>query len=98
MMSEQLDSYLSGRWVRGEGVETRLVDPVNGDELATVSAKGIDLSSALDFARRQGQAALRAMSYAERAKMIGGVADVLGANRARYEQIAVANSGNTKID
>src|SRR5262249_41442673 len=48
--------------------------------------------------RRQGQVALRAMSYAERARMIGAVADVLLANRPRYERIAIANSGNTKID
>src|SRR6185295_2364291 len=97
-MSENLESYLGGHWMRGEGVETKLVDPVKGDELAAVSAKGIDLKSALDHARSKGQGALRAMSYAERGKLIGAVADVLTANRARYEQIAVANSGNTKID
>ncbi|MEA2947069.1 MAG: 3,4-dehydroadipyl-CoA semialdehyde dehydrogenase, partial [Alphaproteobacteria bacterium] len=51
---EHLESYLSGRWVRGEGVETRLVDPVKGDELATVSAKGLDLGGALDHARKLG--------------------------------------------
>jgi 3,4-dehydroadipyl-CoA semialdehyde dehydrogenase len=95
---EHLDSYLSGRWQSGEGVETRLVDPVKGDELATVSARGVDLQAALDFARRQGQMALRNMSYAERAKMVGAAADVLVANRARYEAIAIANSGNTKVD
>ena len=97
-MPENLESYLSGRWVRGEGIETRLVDPVRGDELATVSAKGVDLAGALDFARRHGQGSLRAMSYAARAKLIGALADVLVANRARYEEIATANSGNTKND
>ena len=30
--------------------------------------------------------------------MVGAVADVLIANRARYEDIAIANSGNTKTD
>jgi 3,4-dehydroadipyl-CoA semialdehyde dehydrogenase len=95
---EHLESYLSGRWVRGEGVETRLVDPVKGDELAAVSAKGVDLKGALAFARRQGQAGLRPLSYAERGKLIGAIADVLAANRARYEEIAIANSGNTKTD
>ena len=95
---EHLESYLSGRWVRGEGVETRLVDPVKGDELATVSAKGVDLKAALAFAREQGQGGLRDMSYAERGKLVGAVADVLVANRARYEDIAIANSGNTKTD
>jgi 3,4-dehydroadipyl-CoA semialdehyde dehydrogenase len=95
---EHLESYLSGRWLRGEGVETRLVDPVKGDELATASTRGIDLKAALEFGRTQGQGALRTMSYAERGKLIGAVADVLAANRARYEDIAVANSGNTKTD
>src|SRR4051812_37679616 len=98
MSSEHLESYLSGRWVRGEGVATRLVDPVNGDELAMASSKGVDLTAALEFARTQGQGGLRTMSYAERGKLIGAVADVLTANRARYEDIAIANSGNTKID
>src|SRR3982074_1201703 len=98
MSSEHLESYLSGRWVRGGGVETRLVDPVEGDELATAWSKGVDLKSALEFARTQGQGGLRTMSYAERGKLIGAVADVLIANRVRYEDIAIANSGNTKTD
>ncbi len=95
---EKLDSYLSGRWVHGEGVETRLVDPVRGDELATVSARGVDLADALAYARKQGQGGLRTLGYAERGKLIGAVADVLVANRARYEEIAIANSGNTRTD
>jgi 3,4-dehydroadipyl-CoA semialdehyde dehydrogenase len=95
---EPLESYLSGRWMRGEGVETCLVDPVSGDELATASARGLDLKGAVDFARRQGQGSLRNLGYAERAKLVGAVADVLTANRPRYEEIAIANSGNTKTD
>lgn len=95
---EKLDSYLSGCWQGGEGVETTLVDPVTGDELASVSAKGLDLNAALEFARTQGQRGLRGLSYAERSKLVAAVADVLTANRARYEAIAIANSGNTKPD
>jgi 3,4-dehydroadipyl-CoA semialdehyde dehydrogenase len=95
---QQLESYLGGRWRRGEGVETELVDPVLGAVLATASAKDLDLGEALAFARRHGQSALRGMSYAERAKLVGAIADVLAANRAKYETIAIANSGNTKAD
>src|SRR6516165_5243190 len=97
-MPEALESYLSGRWMRGDGIETRLVDPVSGDELATVSAKGLDLADALAFARRQGQGGLRQLSYAQRGKLVGALADVLSSNRARYEEIAIANSGNTRTD
>ena len=48
MRRRTLESYLSGRWSRGEGVETTLVDPVTGDALATASARGLDLTGALD--------------------------------------------------
>ena len=97
-MPQPLENYLSGRWSRGEGVETTLADPVTGDALATASAKGLDLKGALAFARQKGQAALRDLSYAERAKLVGAVADALTANRARYDEIAIANSGNTRSD
>jgi acyl-CoA reductase-like NAD-dependent aldehyde dehydrogenase len=97
-MTLALESYLAGRWLRGEGVETVLTDPVTGAELATASATGLDLAAALDYARKHGQGALRSMGYAARAKLVGAVADVLVANRARYEEIAIANSGNTKAD
>src|SRR5437660_4336785 len=95
---EQLESYLGGRWSRGDGVETELTDPVNGSVLAAVSARGLDLEAALAFARQHGGPHLRTLSFAERAKLLGAVADVLTANRARYEAIAIANSGNTKVD
>jgi 3,4-dehydroadipyl-CoA semialdehyde dehydrogenase len=95
---ERLQSYLAGRWSDGQGVESSLLDPVEGATLATVSSKGLDLGEGLDFARRNGQAALRALNYAERARLIGAAADVLAANRARYEEMALANSGNTKGD
>src|SRR5438093_9293252 len=98
MPSQPLESFLSGRWSRGEGIETTLTDPVTGEALATASARGLDLAGALAFARREGQGALRHMGYAARAKLVGAVADVLVANRAKYEAIAIANSGNTKAD
>jgi 3,4-dehydroadipyl-CoA semialdehyde dehydrogenase len=98
MAGESLQSYLGGRWSRGEGVETDLVDPTHGEVLATASARGLDLAAALTHARKRGGPALRALSYAERAKLLSGIADVLAANRPRYEEIAIANSGNTKID
>ena len=72
--------------------------PVSGEMIATASAKGVDLRRALAFARKQGQGALRALNYAARAKLLGAVADALTANRAKYEGIAIANSGNTKVD
>ena len=71
MATESLESWLGGRWQRGQGVETELADPTTGATLATASAKGLDFAAALDHARTKGGAALRALSYAERAKLLG---------------------------
>jgi 3,4-dehydroadipyl-CoA semialdehyde dehydrogenase len=95
---EPLESHLGGRWSRGEGVETELVDPVHGTVLATASARGLDLAAALSYARQRGGPALRSLTFAERAKLLGAIADVLAANRACYEAIAIANCGNTRGD
>src|SRR5262249_3403115 len=97
-MSTTLQSFLNGRWQNGQDVETELRNPVTSDLLATASARGLDLASALDYARRQGAPALQQLGYADRAALLGKIADVLTANRTRYEEIAIANSGNTKGD
>src|SRR6202023_2164807 len=86
MSAEVLESYLSGRWQRGEGVETRLYDPVRGDELATVSAKRLDLAGALAYARRSGQGSLRGMSYGQRAKLLGAARMLLDKKPVRLDQ------------
>ena len=97
-MSVALESFVSGRWQQGHGVETELRNPVTGELLATASAQGLDRAAALDYARRRSGPVLRELTYAQRAKLLGQVADVLSANRARYEEIAIANSGNTRSD
>ncbi len=94
----KLANYAAGRWVEGTGDGQALVDPVLGTELARASTEGIDFAAALAYARDVGGPTLRAMSYSERAVMVGKVAEALGANRDAYGEIALANSGNTKTD
>jgi 3,4-dehydroadipyl-CoA semialdehyde dehydrogenase len=97
-MSVTLQSFLCGRWQQGEGVETELSNPATGELVATASARKLDLGSALDYARTLGRPGLQELNYGQRAKLLGQIADVLSANRARYEEIAIANSGNTRSD
>ncbi len=63
---ERLESYLSGRWTRGDAVETELLDPVSGEVLATASSKGLDLKGALEFVHTRVRAGLQALGFAER--------------------------------
>ena len=93
-----LANYVGGRWIEGGGEGTPLIDPVLGTELARASTQGIDFAAALAFARGTGGPALRAMNFAERAGVLGKIAETLQAKRDAYGEIALANSGNTKPD
>ncbi|MDP2251466.1 MAG: 3,4-dehydroadipyl-CoA semialdehyde dehydrogenase [Hydrogenophaga sp.] len=96
--STMLPNHLGGQWVTGSGAGTPLFDPVLGTELARVSSAGLDLSAGFAFAREQGGAALRALSYGERAALLGAIVKVLQANRDAYYEIATANCGTTTKD
>jgi 3,4-dehydroadipyl-CoA semialdehyde dehydrogenase len=97
-MTELLSNYVSGRWQTGTGAGTPLFDPVLGTELVRVDATGLDLPAAFAFARTQGRAALQALTYRERAGLLGAIVKVLQANRDAYYEIATANSGTVKND
>ncbi len=97
-MTELLSNYLGGRWQNGTGAGTPLFDPVLGTELVRVDATGLDLAQGFEFARTQGGAALRALTYRQRAALLAQVLKVLQANRDAYYEIAAANSGTVKND
>ncbi|MDF3885916.1 3,4-dehydroadipyl-CoA semialdehyde dehydrogenase [Cupriavidus basilensis] len=97
-MTELLSNYLGGRWQAGSGNGATLSDPVLGDALVRVDATGLDLAAGFAFAREQGGAALRAMTYRERAAMLAAAQKVLQANRDAYYDIATANSGTVHND
>lgn len=98
MTTELLSNYLGGRWQAGTGAGTALIDPVLGTELVRVDATGLDLAAGFDFARDTGGAALRALTYRERAALLAAAVKVLQANRDAYYDIATANSGTVKND
>ena len=94
----KLANYVCGQWREGAGAGEALVDPVTGVELARASLQNVDLDATLRFAREQGGPALRALSYAQRAELLGKVAETLAANRAEYFRISLLNSGATEAD
>ena len=97
-MTELLANHVCGRWQTGSGPGTALTDPVLGTELVRVDATGLDLAAAFAYARDTGGAALRAMSYAQRASMLEAALKVMQGQRDAYYAIATANSGTVKND
>ena len=97
-MTALLPNFVCGRWQTGTGAGSTLLDPVLGTALVRVDATGLDLQDAFDFARRQGSAALQALTYRERAALLAQVGQLLQTHRAAYDAIATANCGTVKND
>ncbi|WP_020395705.1 3,4-dehydroadipyl-CoA semialdehyde dehydrogenase [Thiolinea disciformis] len=97
-MTELLANYWAGRWQRGSGKGTSLIDPVLGNELVKIDATGLDLAEGFHFAREQGGKALRALNYRERGALLSAMVNLLQANRGDYYDISTANSGTVKND
>src|SRR5271167_4094964 len=93
-----LQSYLGGKWQAGAERGAPLVNPCDGTVLAWTSSKGLDLKAALDYSRNVGGPELRKLSYAQRAELLGKIADLLATRRDEWFEIARKNSGNTKAD
>jgi 3,4-dehydroadipyl-CoA semialdehyde dehydrogenase len=93
-----LRSHLGGKWVAGTGSPLTLVNPATEEPLAQASSGGLDLAAALDFARRRGGPALRALSFAERGALLKAACDAFTAHRDELLDLAVANGGNTRSD
>ena len=80
-MAKQLESYVEGRWVQGSGEGTPIINPTTEGMIAETSTAGIDFEAALQHAR-QGGAALRQMTFAERGTLLGDLAKAIHEYRA----------------
>ncbi|MCS6899227.1 MAG: 3,4-dehydroadipyl-CoA semialdehyde dehydrogenase [Myxococcales bacterium] len=95
---ETLRSYLSGSWYEASSGFEELVNPTTEEILARASAEGADLAHALHFARNRSGPALRAMTFAQRAEMLKGLAKAIHASREELLDLGVRNGGNTRSD
>lgn len=93
-----LANFVSGEWKQGGGAGEALIDPVTGEELARISSVGVNIESALAYARSKGGRALGEMTYLQRADLLSKIGDVLTANRDEYFRISLLNSGTTQAD
>jgi 3,4-dehydroadipyl-CoA semialdehyde dehydrogenase len=97
-MSALLANYVSAKWQTGTGEGVVLKNPINGEALVRFDAKGLDLAQAFEFARAEGGARLRSLSYLTRAKLLASISQVLQANKDKYYEISMKNSGTVKND
>ncbi|MCX6207337.1 MAG: phenylacetic acid degradation bifunctional protein PaaZ [Bacteroidetes bacterium] len=93
----QLENYILGRWIKGDGEGQTLFHAVNGEAIATASTRGLDFAAALHYARQKGNPALRKMSFQERGLMLRALALHLREHLAKFYEISY-QTGATKAD
>ena len=95
-----LHSFVDGRWTAPpDGQPVR--DAVTGDEVTRVSSAGIDLGAALDYGRRVGGPALRALTFHDRAALAKAVGLMLREHRDELYALSArtgATLGDSKFD
>lgn len=78
MSSEQVLNYIKGQWIGGtEEGRFDVLNPATGEVIGWGSSDGLDLGEAVRWGREVGGANLRAMSFGQRAAMLGKMSKVL---------------------
>ncbi|MGP9804971.1 phenylacetic acid degradation bifunctional protein PaaZ [Paracoccus sp. NSM] len=80
----RLESLIGGRWIRGDREGQPLLDAATGELVAHIDATGLDMAHALDWGRRTGGPALRAMSFHDRAAMLKALGLALMARKEEF--------------
>lgn len=96
--NEGLQRYFQSKGAPAEGQGSPLTNPTTGNIVAWANSAGVDIAAGLAFARETGGPALRALTFAGRAALLGGIADALSARRDDWYEISRLNSGNTRAD
>ncbi|MBV9383016.1 MAG: phenylacetic acid degradation bifunctional protein PaaZ [Streptosporangiaceae bacterium] len=92
-----LRSYVGGRWVTPDGDGRPVLDAVTGEEVARVSAEGIDMAAALRYGRETGGPALRELTFHQRAALLKALGSVLREHREELYKLS-ERSGATRYD
>jgi oxepin-CoA hydrolase/3-oxo-5,6-dehydrosuberyl-CoA semialdehyde dehydrogenase len=92
-----LESYVQGRWQRGDGEGVVVRDAVTGEPVAAVSSDGVDIAGTLDYGRRVGGPALQALTFHERAVALKQLAQALNEQREEFYALST-RTGATKYD
>src|ERR1700722_10750493 len=93
----QLKSFIEDRWQAGGGAGALLRDATTGEVVAQADTQGLDFAAAVNYARRVGGPALRALSFHERAGILKNLAKALGAHKDEFYALSYC-TGATRQD
>jgi oxepin-CoA hydrolase / 3-oxo-5,6-dehydrosuberyl-CoA semialdehyde dehydrogenase len=92
-----LRSYVGGTWQAPAADGKPVFDAVTGEEVARVSAAGVDMAAALAYGRSAGGAALRELTFHQRAALLKALGSMLREHRDELYALS-ARTGATLND
>lgn len=93
----RLQSYVMGEWQDGQGAGRAIANAATGVTHAFIGSDGLDFAGALDWARRVGGPALRALTIHDRALMLKTIGMALNEMKAEFHAESLA-TGATPTD
>ncbi len=96
-MVDKLGNYVLGSWTNGEGEGKLLTNAINGQPIAHATTSGLDFGDILEYGRKTGGPALRAMTFRERGLMLKKLALHLFSIKDKYYPVSYL-TGATKKD
>ncbi len=94
---KKLGSYITGKWIEGDGSGQELYNAITGEAIVTASTQGLDFEKMLQYAREKGNTALRNMTFQERGRMLKALALHLTACKEKFYAVS-ALTGATRVD
>ncbi|QIK77367.1 phenylacetic acid degradation bifunctional protein PaaZ [Nocardioides piscis] len=92
-----LESYACGTWFSASDEGEPLLDATTGEEVARISATGLDLAAMTAHAREVGGPALRSLTFHERSAALKAMAKMLGEHKDELYALS-ARTGATARD
>lgn len=93
----QVQNYVLGQWVSGEGSETNLYNALTGEKIGDTSSAGLNYQEILTYGREKGGRALRKMTFQERGRMLKALALHLMDKKESYYALSTL-TGATRVD
>lgn len=92
-----IKSFVRNEWTSGKGALQPVRSAVTGAAIAQTGSDGFDFGDIVEYGRRVGGPALRAMTFHERAAMLKGLAQAVMTRKEALYELAFA-TGATRAD
>ena len=93
----EINSFAAGRWVAPDANARMIENAVTGAPLGRAGNDALDVHAMLDYARKTGGPALRALTFHDRARMLKALAAHLGKHKQALYDLSFA-TGATQAD